>query len=103
MRCSAIQAKLRESGHPPVEVRVGVNTGEVVMRFLSTGDDGRVEYAPVGHSIRLAVRMQAGAVLFDYVFLKLCTNATTSRCSASGTWNILSVSAACPRNTFQSL
>jgi hypothetical protein len=36
-------------------------------------------------------------------FLRLWTNATTSRCSASGTWNFAKVAAACPRNTFQSL
>src|SRR5262249_28257784 len=52
-------AKLREAGHPPVEARVGVNTGEVVMRSLPTGESGRTEYVPVGHSISLAARMQA--------------------------------------------
>ena len=51
-------AKLREAGHPPVEARVGVNTGEVVMRSLTSGEGGHTEYAPVGHSISLAARMQ---------------------------------------------
>jgi class 3 adenylate cyclase/tetratricopeptide (TPR) repeat protein len=50
--------KLRETGHPPVEARVGVNTGEVVMRSLPTGEGGRTEYVPVGHSISLAARME---------------------------------------------
>src|SRR6516162_9286984 len=51
-------AKLREAGHPPVEARVGVNTGEVVMRSLPTGEGGHTEYVPVGHSISLAARME---------------------------------------------
>jgi class 3 adenylate cyclase/tetratricopeptide (TPR) repeat protein len=51
-------AKLREDGHPPVEARVGVNTGEVVMRSLPTGEGGHTEYVPVGHSISLAARME---------------------------------------------
>jgi len=51
-------AKLREAGQLPVEARVGVNTGEVVVRSLATGD-GQVEYTPIGHSISLAARIQA--------------------------------------------
>jgi class 3 adenylate cyclase/tetratricopeptide (TPR) repeat protein len=51
-------AKLREAGYPPVEARVGVNTGEVVMRSLPTGESGHTEYLPVGHSISLAARME---------------------------------------------
>jgi hypothetical protein len=35
-----------------------VNTGEVVVRSITTGE-GRTEYAPVGHSTSLAARMQA--------------------------------------------
>jgi len=50
-------ARLRERGDPPVEIRVGVNTGEVVVRMIRTGD-AQVEYAPVGHSTSLASRMQ---------------------------------------------
>jgi class 3 adenylate cyclase/tetratricopeptide (TPR) repeat protein len=51
-------AKLREAGHPPLEARVGVNTGEVVMRSLPTEEGGHTEYVPVGHSISLAARME---------------------------------------------
>jgi class 3 adenylate cyclase len=51
-------AKLREAGNPPLEARVGVNTGEVVMRSLPTGEGGHTEYVPVGHSISLAARME---------------------------------------------
>ena len=35
-----------------------MNTGEVVVRSLTTGD-GHVEYTPIGHSTSLAARMQA--------------------------------------------
>src|SRR5262252_9363600 len=49
-----------ESGGVPIEIRVGVNTGEVVMRPLKTGDS-HVEYAPIGHTTNLASRMQAVA------------------------------------------
>jgi class 3 adenylate cyclase/tetratricopeptide (TPR) repeat protein len=51
-------ARLRENGNPPVEIRVGVNTGEVVIRAIRTGD-GSAEYTPIGHSTSLAARMQA--------------------------------------------
>jgi class 3 adenylate cyclase/tetratricopeptide (TPR) repeat protein len=49
---------LRERGQAPVSVRVGVNTGEVVVRTLATGE-GHVEYVPIGHSASLAARLQA--------------------------------------------
>src|SRR5215472_16398976 len=52
--------QLLEAGGVPVEIRVGVNTGEVVMRPLKTGDS-HVEYAPIGHTTNLASRMQAVA------------------------------------------
>ena len=53
-------ARLREKGNPPVEIRIGVNTGEVVVRRIRTGD-AQVEYAPVGHATSLASRMQTMA------------------------------------------
>ncbi len=51
-------AKLREAGNAGLEARVGVNTGEVVVRSLKTGDT-HTEYTPIGHSTSLAARMQA--------------------------------------------
>ena len=53
-------AKLRAVGNPPIEARVGVNTGEVVVRSIATGE-GHAEYTPIGHSTGLAARMQAVA------------------------------------------
>src|SRR5271166_5221896 len=50
--------KLRERGEPPISIRVGVNTGEVVVRTIQTGD-AHAEYVPIGHSTSLASRLQA--------------------------------------------
>jgi class 3 adenylate cyclase len=51
-------ARLREAGNLPIEGRVGVNTGEVVVRSITTGT-GQIEYTPIGHTTNLASRMQA--------------------------------------------
>jgi class 3 adenylate cyclase len=51
-------ARLREAGNLPIEARVGVNTGEVVVRSITTGE-GHTEYTPIGHTTNLASRMQA--------------------------------------------
>ncbi|MFZ0657788.1 MAG: adenylate/guanylate cyclase domain-containing protein, partial [Candidatus Binataceae bacterium] len=51
-------SRLREAGNLPIEARVGVNTGEVVVRSIATGG-GNTEYTPIGHTTNLASRMQA--------------------------------------------
>jgi class 3 adenylate cyclase/predicted ATPase len=43
-------------GQQALIARVGINSGEVVMRTVQTG--GRLEYTPVGHVTNLAARMQ---------------------------------------------
>src|SRR5436309_4865193 len=48
---------LREQGHPPLLMRVGVNTGEVVVRSIRK-EDLHTDYVPVGHSTNLAARME---------------------------------------------
>jgi class 3 adenylate cyclase len=53
-------ARLMAEGGTPVETRIGVNTGEVVVRVLETGA-GHVEYTPIGHTTNLASRLQAVA------------------------------------------
>jgi class 3 adenylate cyclase len=50
--------RLRAGGNLPIEARVGVNTGEVVVRSITTGE-GHTEYTPIGHTANLASRMQA--------------------------------------------
>jgi class 3 adenylate cyclase/tetratricopeptide (TPR) repeat protein len=44
---------------PSIEARIGINTGEVVLRLVHTG--GHTEYTPVGHAANLAARMQSAA------------------------------------------
>jgi class 3 adenylate cyclase len=46
--------ELRRQGGAGVEARIGINTGEVVMRSVQTGD--HTEYSPIGHVIRASVR-----------------------------------------------
>jgi class 3 adenylate cyclase len=54
LRTNAEQLAAR--GKPALEARIGVSSGEVVMRTVETG--GRLEYTPVGHVSNLAARMQ---------------------------------------------
>ena len=51
-------SKLQAEGRAPIEIRVGINTGEVVVRSIATGD-GQVEYTPIGHTTNLASRLQS--------------------------------------------
>jgi class 3 adenylate cyclase len=66
--------RLRTDGKIPVEARVGVNTGEVVVRTIETG--GHTEYTPVGHVTNLAARMQtaapAGSIAASEATQRLC-------------------------------
>ena len=47
---------LQRTGAPPVYVRVGVNSGEVVVR--SIGNDLRMDYTAIGQTVHLAARME---------------------------------------------
>ena len=49
--------QLRRMGHPPLQLRIGVNTGEVVVRSIRK-DDLHTDYVPVGLSTNLAARME---------------------------------------------
>ena len=64
----------RAQGRAPLQVRVGVNTGEVVVRSIHTGE--HAEYTPVGHSTGLAARMQAlapiGSIAVTAATQRLC-------------------------------
>src|SRR5262244_1823250 len=54
-------AQLREQDRPPLLMRVGVNTGEVVVRSIRK-EDLHTDYVPVGHSTNIAARMEQLAV-----------------------------------------
>src|SRR5271166_857171 len=66
---------IRSEGRLPVQVRVGVNSGEVVVRTLQTGE-AHTEYVPIGHATSLAARMQAlapvGSIAATEPVRKLC-------------------------------
>jgi len=47
----------RLKGGVPLQMRIGINTGEVVVRSIRK-NDLHTDYAPVGHSIHLAARME---------------------------------------------
>ncbi|HEY2663315.1 MAG TPA: adenylate/guanylate cyclase domain-containing protein [Candidatus Binataceae bacterium] len=49
--------RLRADGKAPVEIRIGINTGEVVMRAVGK-DQSHSEYLPAGHAVGLASRLQ---------------------------------------------
>ncbi len=53
-------AQVLAEGGTPIHGRVGINTGEVVVRSIQTGA-GQVEYTPIGHTTNLASRMQTAA------------------------------------------
>jgi len=67
--------RTRAEGYLPIQVRVGVNTGEVVVRAIKTGQ-AHSEYTPIGHSTSLAARMQAlapiGSIATTEQVRKLC-------------------------------
>jgi class 3 adenylate cyclase/predicted ATPase len=66
--------RLRLDGRAPLQVRVGVNTGDVVVRSIQTGE--HVEYAPIGHSTGMAARMQVlapiGSIAVTEATERLC-------------------------------
>jgi Adenylate and Guanylate cyclase catalytic domain/Double zinc ribbon len=45
-------ARLRADGQPPIQIRAGANSGEVVVRTIKTGA-GHTEYTPTGHTVNL--------------------------------------------------
>jgi class 3 adenylate cyclase len=68
-------AKVVADGSIPIQGRVGINTGEVVVRSIQTGA-GQVEYTPIGHTTNLASRMQTaapvGSIAVSDATRKLC-------------------------------
>jgi class 3 adenylate cyclase len=62
--------RLKDHAQPQVEARIGVNTGEVVLRTINTG--GHTEYSPVGHVTNLAARMQTVAPAGSIVITEEC-------------------------------
>jgi class 3 adenylate cyclase len=67
--------RMRPEGSLPLQARVGVNTGEVVVRSIQT-DEAHTEYTPIGHTANLAARMQVlapiGSIAATEQVRKLC-------------------------------
>jgi class 3 adenylate cyclase len=67
--------RMRQEGRLPLQARVGVNTGEVVVRSIQTGA-AHTEYTPIGHTANLAARMQVlapiGSIAATEQVRKLC-------------------------------
>ncbi|MGH7924406.1 MAG: adenylate/guanylate cyclase domain-containing protein, partial [Candidatus Binatus sp.] len=68
-------SKLQEDGRAPIEIRVGVNTGEVVVRAIATGAN-QIEYTPIGHTTNLASRLQSiartGSIVVSEATRRMC-------------------------------
>ena len=66
--------ELRAMGQTPIQIRCGINTGEVVVRQIRTGKT-QIEYTPIGHTVNLASRLQtlanAGSTLISDTTRKL--------------------------------
>src|SRR5260370_30303638 len=54
--------RLRSEGKPPLQVRVGANTGEAAVPSIRARE-GHAGYTPIGHSTSLPARIQAPAPL----------------------------------------
>src|SRR5215831_15025146 len=67
--------QLCSQGRMPLQARVGINTGDVVVRSIETGE-GHTEYTPIGHSTSLAARIQSmapvGSISTTNTTRKLC-------------------------------
>jgi class 3 adenylate cyclase/tetratricopeptide (TPR) repeat protein len=67
-------SRLAAQGRPEIEARVGVNSGEVVVRTIETG--GHTEYAPIGMTANLAARLQtvasSGSIAVSDTTRRLC-------------------------------
>lgn len=71
-------ARIYAQGHQPIQGRVGVHTGEAVVRTLRLGN-GQIEYTPIGHSTSLGARLQTlapvGSIAASEAIRQLCEGA----------------------------
>src|SRR5271163_4658280 len=70
-----LTSSLLAAGRVPLQIRVGLNTGEVVVRPIQTGAS-QIEYTPIGHTVNLASRIQTladpGSVVATEMIHRLC-------------------------------
>lgn len=71
----AYSANITAKGHQAIQGRVGVHTGEAVVRPLRLGN-GQIEYTPIGHSTSLGARLQTlapvGSIAASETIRQLC-------------------------------
>jgi adenylate cyclase len=65
--------KLRAEKGVSLQVRVGANVGEVVVREIRTGEK-RADYTPIGHSTGVAARLEALAAPGSIGSATCCAN-----------------------------
>jgi class 3 adenylate cyclase len=75
-------AKVVAEGSSPIQGRVGINTGEVVVRSITTGV-GQTEYTPIGHTTNLASRMQTAAPVGSIAVSRIRANFAKATSSSS--------------------
>ena len=59
-RLQALNRELARSGHPTLEMGIGINTGEVIVGNI--GSERRMKYGLVGSAINVAARIEAQTV-----------------------------------------
>ena len=71
----AYSVRISADGHQPIQGRVGVHTGEAVVRPIKLGN-GQIEYTPIGHSTSLGARLQTlapvGSIAASEAIRQLC-------------------------------
>ena len=71
--CSRYAEEVRRTHGVPVQIRVGLNSGEVVVRAI--GNDLHMDYSAVGQTTHLAARMEQlampGTILLTPATLRL--------------------------------
>ena len=71
-------ARISADGHQAIQGRVGVHTGEAVVRPIRLGN-GQIEYTPIGHSTSLGARLQTlapvGSIAASEAIRQLCEGA----------------------------
>ena len=63
--------RLRADKGLNLQLRIGVNIGEVVVRNIQTGAE-HTEYSPIGHSTSLAARLQTLATPGSTIISEAC-------------------------------